>query len=373
MELKHTSRVENLVLGPDSASLALEGRPIRIKGHCHETAQKAFQALYDSALAEYEARHAPQTQGLLAWLGRLWRKSPAGSSARSLPTPPTAPAAYVPHAAYGGSMTPASSESRSVATPGRPSLQSIFADHDGIHLTWRYAQSDGRGAKLTQTVEATFGLESETARRLESCYGALAKLGYEVKTIADLAAPSAAGTARPPLPDPPPENPATAAAAPSAGPVPSPTPAPKPPPEASPPPPSPPPALVFRLHLKSADSSARMLVVPVEDSDRPQVLVAPERLIRALQVGSAESRPANERVTFVRCVNGEKGLKVVEIGLGVGGDRAPARWDDAALWWEGTGKNLAKPPPIPGTVPGPGFAAGSSPLQTGLPAEPSVG
>jgi hypothetical protein len=372
MEPKHTSRLENLVLAPDSASFALDGRQILIKGDGLATARAAFQGLYDSALAEYEARQAPQDRGLLAWLGRLWRKSPADRpSGSSLPSPPASSAEYAPHASFGGPIKPASSEARTAAIPGRPSLESIFADKDGVHVTWRYAQSDGRGAKLTQTVEATFGLDSETARRLESCYDALTKLGYEVTNIAGLAAQSTVAPAAL-RPEPRSENPAPASAAPSAGSTPSQTPAPKPQSEANQRPQSPPPPVVFRLHLQSGDSSARMLVAPVEDPDHPQVLVAPERLIRALQAGSADSRPASERVTFVRCANGGKGLKVVEIGLGTGPDREPARWQDAVLWWEGAGKLLAKPPPIPAAVPGPAFAAGSSPLQTGAPAEPSV-
>ena len=373
MEPKHTSRLENLVLAPDSASFALDGRQILIKGDGLAMARAAFQDLYASALAEYEARQAPQDRGLLAWLGRLWRKSPADHpSGNSLPTSPASPAAYAHHASFGGPIKPVSSEARPVAIPDRPSLQSIFADKDGIHVTWRYGQSDGHGAKLTQTLEATYGLDSETARHLDSCYFALTKLGYEVTDLADLAAQSTAApaTQRRELES---ENPAPASPAPSTDSAAAHVATPGHRPPAPQQPPSLPPPVVFRLHLKSGDSSARMLVAPVEDPDHPQVLVAPERLIRALQAGSADSCSADERVTFVRCVNGDKGLKVVEIGLGPGADREPTRWQDAVTWWENAGKHLSKPPPITGVVPGPAFAAGSSPLQTGAPAEPTVG
>ena len=65
--------------------------------------------------------------------------------------------------------------------------------------------------------------------------------------------------------------------------------------------------------------------------------------------------------------------RVVEIGLGASSGREPARWQEAVAWWERVGKSLAKPPAMPPAIPGPTFATGTAPLQTGAPAEPSIG
>ena len=116
---------------------------------------------------------------------------------------------------------------------------------------------------------------------------------------------------------------------------------------------------VMRLHPVSPDEPNRALVAPVDNRENIQVLVAPERLVRALYAAADGTQPPERRVTYLRCRPGKSGLKVVDIGVGEGRDQGPARWEELAVWWEAAQKAPApeakklRPAPEAGPIPAP--------------------
>ena len=366
MATPRTSQFEKVTVKPDFVELHLDGRRIGVMCEPGGLLVTAFQDLQAELLAGFEKSQTEPAKepGFLgrigAWFGRFVRPPGSGQGVMSA-------ACEVVDSERSTIGIPRSSEGiRSLVNEGQqPLLDSIFADQSGVHVSWRIPGP----AKGSQPLDLTYGLDSEVGRKLDRCFDVLLKLGYELKGF-DALRPASI-----PLPVPEAQAPKSASTA---------APAPISPASATvdsgikaeakeqeAPKTKEPRQLVFRLHLRSAEAAARMVVTPVDEPDKPQILVAPERLVRALQAASAESRAEGERVTFVRCVNGEKGLKVVEVGLGLGAEREPARWQEAASWWEKIGKDLAKPPPATSQIPGPDFTPGASPLQTG--AEPALG
>jgi len=92
------------------------------------------------------------------------------------------------------------------------------------------------------------------------------------------------------------------------------------------------PADVSNRMPEIADEPNRAFVQPVAGSESTHVLVAPERALRALRAAADPGRPAEERLTYLRCLPTKAGVKVVTVGIGDGGDREPARWEEIAPW-----------------------------------------
>jgi hypothetical protein len=90
--------------------------------------------------------------------------------------------------------------------------------------------------------------------------------------------------------------------------------------------------LVMRLLPNVLEEPNRALVSPVGNAENAQILVAPEKVLRALRSAAEPGRPAEERLTYLRCAQGKGGLKLVEVGVGEGKDRGPAQWEDLARW-----------------------------------------
>jgi hypothetical protein len=109
--------------------------------------------------------------------------------------------------------------------------------------------------------------------------------------------------------------------------------------------------------------------------DRPQIVLAPEPLVRALHAAcSADSD--KDRVTYLRCEKHEQGLKIAEIGLGEKSATEPTVWQDAKAWWKERGEALSTPTPLEESLPepaplaigapeGPTYRPGEGPLETG--------
>jgi hypothetical protein len=89
----------------------------------------------------------------------------------------------------------------------------------------------------------------------------------------------------------------------------------------------------------------------VDSAENTQILVAPERLLRSLRAAADPSRPAQDRLTYLRCAMGRGGLKVVDVGLGEGKDNSPGRWSEVSEWWaeqteKGPGGKKSQPVPV---------------------------
>ena len=364
----HSTLLENLQLGDDGARLQLEGRPIELHGDPSDPAVGALSSFYQSALADYRGRgRAAGRPGLLqrvrGWLARLFGVGPAAPASAAPPAaeaaaavPARMPAAAAPAAARPPAPTPSipagAPPPPAPAAAAAPQLRSAYADRAGVHVIWQPAGGREAGSKI----EFLYDFDSAAAQRLEECYGQLSKLGYPVVGLGFLRAElSPAPTGAGPQAEAPPERPAPA------------------PPETAAP--AKPLAaeeagraaaadkkertFVMRLHPASPDEPNRALVAPVENRENIQVLVAPERLVRALYAAAAGTQPPDQRVTYLRCRPGKSGLKVVDVGVGEGRDQGPARWDEVAAWWEAAQKapapeaKKARPAPEAGPIPAP--------------------
>jgi len=227
----HSTRLENLHIDAQGASLDLEGRPVRLVAAGYAAPVASMQELYHHALADYyqrsaelsraaAERHPPLLGRLLSWVGRFFSAiSPVPQAPASFPPVPPPPPATPPpvdppggrrseahltrspqlssplpaQPAESGGMRPSSAGTRA---PTPPILHVVFADRDGVHVIWQVAGSrrDRERAPADATrppprLELTYGLDSAMAQRLQDCYGQLAQLGYR---IADLGAVRAA-------------------------------------------------------------------------------------------------------------------------------------------------------------------------------------
>jgi hypothetical protein len=84
-----------------------------------------------------------------------------------------------------------------------------------------------------------------------------------------------------------------------------------------------------------------------------------------------------DRLSFLRCIRAEGGLKIVDLGFGLvtANNREPERWEDAEAWWEHKGKALSETPRVPLSrrssevdpiaIPTRLFEPGNAPLRTG--------
>lgn len=240
----HSTRLENLSLGPQGAAFDLDGRTVRLGSDGYAASVAAIQEFYRQALADYYERSAeisreralarPSILGrLFSWLGRfLGRGYPDAAAPHGAPARPplivsspradaAAPARHPPEPSHsraraslapwasspivdshahtpapnapaitpqeaGNSQMPASAERSS----GPPILHMVFADRDGVHVIWQLASTNhgplqsSRDRVESKTpvprLELTYGLDSSMADRLQACYGQLAQLGYEI-------------------------------------------------------------------------------------------------------------------------------------------------------------------------------------------------
>lgn len=368
-----SSRVENLRIGPDGADFRLDGNPLQLSWKAHGPSVLALHGLYERALTDVPRAKLEARKGWLVrlreWFAHLIGpraravdavESDAGTekpasraaapsaapSARSRGARPAAvveaepaepPKRRAPAAPRAGPPSaPEPSTPREPADlpppPGRgPMLRSAYADDVGVHLVW----SVGEGTK-SQQAEMLYAHDSEVGRRLQTCYERLSALGYPVVDLAAWShapkegapAPSAdADSAAPAKPMPLPERPSAAA------------------PEAK----AAPPSFIMRLHPPNSDHPGRAVVSPIEDPGNLQVLIAPEKLVRALHAAADPGRPAPERLAFVRCQPGRTGLKVAAVGLGeeADGKSGAARWVDLDAWYAAAQKEAAPKPPAP--------------------------
>jgi hypothetical protein len=90
--------------------------------------------------------------------------------------------------------------------------------------------------------------------------------------------------------------------------------------------------IVMRLNPEIPEQPNRALVSPVDSAENTQILVAPERLLRSLRAAADPARPAEDRLTYLRCAMGKSGLKVVDVGLGEGKENSPGRWAEVSAW-----------------------------------------
>lgn len=357
-----TSLLENLTIERDRAEFLLDGRRVCLSGDSRSPAFAAFKELHEHALADYETHRAiaAQRRGILtrigSWLGSFWRNRVTISSPSVSNYAATSPQPFETNGATG------------------PRLQSLFADENGVHAVWQDTQVRSRmvpdAAPALAATQLTSPFDSEFARRLRYCFEALSLLGYKVNGMELLAgaSPSTSPTAS--------AKPSQTAPA-TASPTVLPAEANLQPGHASPSPDgttggvttnATPSEIVMRLHPPSADHPSRALVSPAADGDKPEVLIAPERVLRALHAAANTSRPSAERLTYLRCSRGEKGLRIVAVGFGEGAERAPSRWEDAETWWNDACKTLAasvqsESTAATHTVVGPTFETGSAPLK----------
>lgn len=362
-----TSLLENLSIDRNRAEFLLDGRRVCISGDSRSPAFAALREFHEHALADYQAQRptAAQRRGILtrigSWLGSFWRN-------RATISPPNASNYSAPSLQ--------SLETNGSFSQG-PRLQSVFADENGVHAVWQETRVHSRrspdAAPALPATQLTSPLDSEFARQLRRCFEALSLLGYKVNGMELLAgvSPSTSPTASA---EPSQTAPATSSPtafhaetnlqpeheSPTPGRTTSSVTADKAPSE-----------IVMRLHPPSADNPSRALVSPADDGDKPEVLIAPERVLRGLHAAANTSRPIAERLTYLRCSRGEKGLRIVAVGFGEGDERTPSRWEDAKMWWNDAGKTLSANVPSEGApgseaIPeklGPTFETGSAPLQ----------
>ncbi len=339
-----TTRLENFTFGNGTVGFELDGRPVRLGKETAGPAVDSFQTFYTSALADYRQRAPEQSKPgwfarLRSWLGRLIGGHPQEASephpARQtevIPMRPSPRSRAQPDPAEPGPerrplAQPAPERGAEAAAsppclPGKaapdPVLRAVFADRGGIHLLWRAPDPSGKSVSM----ERLHPLDSELARRLADCYGQLDALGYRVVGL-DLLPTASPG--RTPAPDPLPNSPV-------------PTPAPREPPTASPgadsakAPAKKDATSVMRLHPEVLEQPTRALVSPVDNAENAQVLVAPEKVLRALRAAADPARPEAQRLTYLRCAQAKSGLKVVDVGLGEGKDHGPASWEEFAKW-----------------------------------------
>ncbi len=360
-----TSLLENLTIERDRAEFMLDGHRVCISGDSRSPAFAALKELHEHALADYETHRAiaAQRRGILtrigSWLGSFRRNRATISS---------------PSVSNYAATSPQPFESNEST---KPHLQSLFADENGVHAVWQETQTHSRSsadsAAAQSATQFTSRLDSELAHRLRRCFEALSHLGYKVNGIELLAgvSPSALRTASTKQSQTTPVTPPTTAHSVETNPVPEHTKAGPASLAAGVTTDAVPSEIVMRLHPPSADHPSRALVSPAEDSDKPEVLIASERVLRALHAAASTSRPLAERLTYLRCSRGEKGLRIVAVGFGEGAERAPSRWEDAKMWWHDAGKTLAANVPPESSAPseattaklGPTFETGSAPLQ----------
>ncbi len=404
MDRTRSSLLENLRIKPAEAEFLLDGQTVRLSGDARSPALSAFRELHQLALADYENHQilAAQRSGIFSrlggWLNRILGRDrePSAFSGSTLPAPAYSrfseprPLTATPIAYSGAAVTP---------TPGSTAhLQAVFADDTGIHVTWHAPDSvapDAHKRDSARPIHINYSLDSEFARRLQRCYRELTVLGYKVKDLDALASkpeitPGAlarrapvdepkntttAGRANPAATPQPtdaaanPEHksttatrsePALAAASPPAS-------------TASQPSQNPPASIevVMRLHPPSADHPARALVSAIDGGvGSPEVLLAPEKVLRALRATADESRPVAERLNYLRCIRGEKGLQITAVGFGETTERKPMRWEDAKTWWMEKGRTFGTEAGLDrtsheaaSTVPSPNFSAGTTPLR----------
>jgi hypothetical protein len=363
-----TTPLEHFQMGGDGARLELEGQPIELRGEGRDAAAEAFRAFYQSALEDFRARREPPPrpglfQRVRSWFARLlgargsapsaggpWpasRGEAAPVRSPALPTPPAPDPAPAPLPAEKPSRrSPAPAEAarapssavRAAPEPGEPpppllrpadrsapQLRAAFADREGVHLLWQDPGHRAAEGKVT----LTYALDSAVAQQLQGCYQQLSRLGYRVvglELLQPKVAPAAADPTHSPgteTPAPIPETPKVAAKIAGAADV-----------ARGPAVEKKERTLVMRLHPAAPEEPHRAIVAPVENAENLQVLVAPERLVRALYAAADAGQPADQRVTYLRCALGKAGLKVVDVGVGEGREQGPARWEEVAAWWE---------------------------------------
>jgi hypothetical protein len=174
-------------------------------------------------------------------------------------------------------------------------------------LIWQ--RTDSR--QQPEETETICPLDSRVADSLQDCYGHLARLGYKVIGL-DLRPIANPGTGKDDaIPTRIPATPEPAAGKAEAK-------------ERT---------IVMRLNPEIPEQPNRALVSPVDSAENTQILVAPERLLRSLRAAADPSRPAEDRLTYLRCSMGKGGLKVVDVGLGEGKDHSPGRWAEVSEWW----------------------------------------
>jgi hypothetical protein len=304
-------------------------------------------------------------------------------------------------------------------------IDAIFADRMGVRVVW-HRPYNGVAEIVRKEPDSltalTFPLDSQIARRLQTCYAELAKLGYKPVSLDALGGKAGMNKdeayrereesvssavrprenqARSGAGEPLPANPTSVAGdasrpqgkeqpweASSAAQKPlegttqeariQPAAAKQPPgdvnasgPKAAPE------YVIMRLHQASLDSPARGLVSPVDTPGDPEVLNAPELLLRALTAVSHAGIDEKDRLSFLRCIRAEGGLKIVDLGFGLvtANNREPERWEDAEAWWENKGRALSETPRVPLSrrssevdpiaIPTRLFEPGNAPLRTG--------
>lgn len=340
-----STRLDNLNLEPDGASFELDGRPVRLAHDTAGPAVAALHAFYQSALVDYRQRGPGEPKPgwfarLRSWLGRLIGGAGPTHPEPALPPPvlvsaspgprqtppPAVRAAPEPESSYqpahGGTGRRADNPSPTHPA-AEPRLRAVFADPGGVHLIW---QAPGARESASR-VECLHPLDSELARRLGDCYGQLEKLGFRVVGL-DLLRTSPSLPVKPTGPAPEPDQPVTGPRpalpmrepAAHAGGEPQKSAEKK---EAT---------LVMRLLPDVLEEPNRALVSPVDNAENAQILVAPEKVLRALRSAADPARPAEERLTYLRCAQAKGGLKLVEVGIGEGKDRGPAQWEDLSRW-----------------------------------------
>lgn len=239
----HSTRLENLSLGPQGAIFDLDGRTVRLDAQGYASPVASMDGLYRHALNDYYARSAeisrqqvagrPSPIGrLLSWIARIFDRSMQG--ARVAPAPPESPAwsnsrergsgsaqesgspredsrpppviqkerasrtrtipeapLTVPAAGIAPTATAATQRADGAArNPSPPVLHVIFADRDGVHVIWQLPIGKSASGpkdrdpsdpkRAPPRLELTYGLDSAMAARLQDCYGQLAQLGYKI-------------------------------------------------------------------------------------------------------------------------------------------------------------------------------------------------
>lgn len=341
---RRTTRLENLRFESDGARFDLEGQTVNLRTEADPASVAALRVFYQSALAGYEARQAPPRQpGWLSrfksWIGRLFGKTQAAEASPEPPlaapaAPPLLPSAKRPPAQK---AAPSDPEPPIPIADSPPALKAAFADAGGVHLVWQ----ESKGRQPGPDVELRYELDSDLGRRLQDCYGHLAKLGYKVVGI-DLLRPAAA------------EPKAAEGGAPlEKAPQPVTDPGQRTAASKDPLPEKKEPTLVVRLHPVPLEQPNRALVSPVDTEENMRVVVAPERLVRALHAAADPAKPAEERLSFLRCSVGKSGLKVVDVGLGENKNQQPERWEEVSAWLsrqaETAPRAKAEPVPQPGS------------------------
>ena len=316
-----SSRLENVRLEPGQATLDLDGKPVTIGAESAAPSLTALRSFCDSARADLRSR--PGMEDRPGWFGRLrtWigglfgRGRPEIGEGRPSP-PDRAVGGEPPHRP---ARRPAASEPGPQAEPsGRrptrdPRLQSVFADKEGVHLTWQTSAPNEPHTDAAFTCR----LDSEVADKLQDCFGQLGKLGYKVTGLELLrAAPEKAAQAEAPVAPIVPVAPVVEGAS---------------HPRKAP-------------HKEEKGLTLEISTGPVPEGgkDRP-VLAAPEKLLAALRGGTDAALPAEERLTSLRGTLGKGGLKITEVGFGGGKEQQPVRWEGAGQWLA----RQARPQPTP--------------------------